>query len=1403
MINLFSKTKSNSNDYHESKEQLNVNVEKASFASKLCYSWIYPLLKRGSKHPLEMTDIPPLPTTETASNMSGKLFHIYRTISFGINFTDPKHSPNWCTRFLSSISPSVSSKTSRSVMALTARPLIIGGMFKPFWLLSAIAQALSIGYLTKNLTTEQDIESVGKGFWSINLLYVFIIAFSSIMMSITQHGVFYYSLKAAIKARGAIASQVYKKLLRISPEVFSRLSSEGKIGNLLVTDLQRIFDSFNYAHFAWFGVIEMVVFFGILYSDFGVSAVIGFALVIVLVPLQLVFSSMIAKGRAKVTLAADRRIQKMGDILSGIRMVKYEVLEQHFESVIKELRAQEIEKLTTPLLLKSVNSGLYFVVPTIISLIVFTSHTLLFGRELNPSNAFTSIALFSIMSRILILLPVSWLALSEGKVSFNRLDNFFDLPELSYLRAEDRLDIINKHVEAHTEIGNSMEKSKEISDVSSEGLELNLAKSIDEATSIEDNHSNAMVPRDSVGESDMGESKCKVKLDGVKFRLNGTGSEKEDTGKLKNSNSEKEINLWANDGEMVCIIGDVGSGKSNILKCIIGDLEKTNGNLKVEGKVAYCSQIPWIISGTVRDNIILFGAKFEDEDFDREWYENVINVCCLRQDLLNFPAGDLTEVDKITISGGQKARLSLARAVYSKPDIFILDDVLSAVDVGISKKLINCLLGVNGLLSKSTRIFATHNYNVLPHANRIMVVENGSISFCGDFDNLIQNSKYGEILNVKAKIEKNEVDEGADKTEQTKTTINIDPTQNEGQQNSNAGKLVKSEDRKYGEVSFRVFLDYVSEGGGVLAILWILFIFIGAQTLRQLAQIWIGRWTSTFDSNPNASFTEQNRYFVKTTWGLTISSLVLTILRSVQLAMRALAASKRLHNKLLNRILYAKLYFFDINPKGRILNRFSKDVDAMDMALPIASQDVLQIFILTVSSIITISWILPWILLTIPPILFCFICLQYIYKKSSRELKRLDGISFSPIYSNLIQSFSGASTIRAYGQNKDFIQNFETLVDTNHSTTLMFQTSGRWLGVRLDLLTALVIFVIGLVIILLGESIDRGLAGVALSESILLTGSLQWGTRQAAECENIFTSVERIITMTKETPIEENHHQNGEGKGKEVASNRDDEHWPVSGSVSFQNISMKYRSELEDVLQNLSFGINGQEKVGICGRSGSGKSSITYCLFNFNELSAGKIEIDGDDISEMPLQKLRKAISIVPQDPIFFNGTIRENLDPESKKSDAILWDVLEKVGMASKLKHGSEGPKGQIILDSTSGLDTIITDDGGNFSIGEKQLLSLARAILFDSKIIVLDEASSSLDQHSDEHIQKVVRQEFRDKTIIIIAHRLETLKDCDKILVLEKGTLVEFDTPENLLKLKGKYFEMVKISESGKMKI
>ncbi|XP_059695210.1 ATP-binding cassette sub-family C member 4 isoform X3 [Haemorhous mexicanus] len=839
----------------------------------------------------------------------------------------------------------------------------------------------------------------------------------------------------------------------------------------------------------------------------------------------------------------------------------------------------------------------------------------------------------------------------------------------------------------------------------------------------------------------------------------------------------QQISFTVRRGELLAVIGPVGAGKSSLLSAILGELPKDKGSINVTGRIAYVSQQPWVFSGTVRSNILF------DKEYEKEKYENVLKVCALKKDLELLANGDLTVIGDrgATLSGGQKARVNLARAVYQDADIYLLDDPLSAVDAEVGRHLFEkCICQA---LNQKISVLVTHQLQYLRAAHQILILKDGKMVGKGtyaeflrsgiDFASLLKkDEEVVEQLSVPGtpnlKSARNRTFSESSALSQDSSVHSQKDGAMEQPPGENALAAVPEESRHEGKINFKVYRKYFTAGANYFVIFILLLLNILAQVAYVLQDWWLSFWANhqeklNLTTNGNNGTNEPDHldlnFYLGIYAGLTVVTILFGIMRSLLVFQVLVSSGQNLHNKMFQSILKAPVLFFDRNPIGRILNRFSKDIGHLDDLLPLTFLDFVQTLLQICGVVAVAVAVIPWMLIPLIPLFILFIFLRRYFLDTSRDIKRLESTTRSPVFSHLSSSLQGLWTIRALKAEERFQKLFDAHQDLHSEAWFLFLTTSRWFAVRLDAICAIFVVVVAFGSLLLSNTLNAGQVGLALSYAITLMGTFQWGVRQSAEVENLMISVERVMEYTeleKEAPWETNKHPPPE--------------WPNQGMIAFENVNFTYSLDGPLVLRHLSVVIKPKEKVGIVGRTGAGKSSLIAALFRLAE-PEGRIWIDKYLTSELGLHDLRKKISIIPQEPVLFTGTMRKNLDPFNEYTDEELWNALEEV----QLK--------EVVEDLPNKMETQLAESGSNFSVGQRQLVCLARAVLKKNRILIIDEATANVDPRTDEFIQKTIRETFAHCTVLTIAHRLNTIIDSDRIMVLDAGRLKEYGEPYILL--------------------
>lgn len=821
----------------------------------------------------------------------------------------------------------------------------------------------------------------------------------------------------------------------------------------------------------------------------------------------------------------------------------------------------------------------------------------------------------------------------------------------------------------------------------------------------------------------------------------------------------KNINLEINKGELTAIVGTVGSGKSSLLASILGEMHKMTGKVRVCGTTAYVAQTSWIQNGTIQENI-LFGLPM-----DRERYREAIRVCCLEKDLEMMEYGDQTEIGErgINLSGGQKQRIQLARAVYQDCDIYLLDDVFSAVDAHTGSEIFKeC---VRRALRGKTILLVTHQVDFLHNVDLIVVMRDGNIVQSGKYNYLLDSGLDFTALVAAHDTSMELVEMGTDMPSESSPKLPKSPVEANGENNSQdqpnsdrgTSKLIKEEERETGKVSLHVYKIYCTEAFGWWGVSAVLLLSILWQGCLMAGDYWLA-----YETSEERAMSFNPSLFISVYAIIAVVSLLFILIRSLSVTLVGLKTAQIFFSQILHSILHAPMSFFDTTPSGRVLSRASTDQTNIDLFLPFFMSLSVAMYISVLSIlVITCQYSWPTVFLLIP-LVWLNIWYRGYYLASSRELTRLDSITKAPVIVHFSESIAGVMTIRSFG--KQGIFSVENVKRVNSNLRMDFHNNGsnEWLGFRLELLGSLILCLSTMFMILLPSSIIKPEnVGLSLSYGLSLNGVLFWAIYLSCLVENRMVSVERIKQFTK-IPSE---------AAWEINDRIPPPSWPAHGNINLKDLQVRYRPNTPLVIKGITLSIQGGEKIGVVGRTGSGKSTLIQVFFRLVEPSGGSIIIDGLDICMLGLHDLRSRFGIIPQEPVLFEGTVRSNLDPIGQYSDDEIWKSLERC----QLKD--------VVADKPEKLDSLVVDSGDNWSVGQRQLLCLGRVMLKRSKILFMDEATASVDSQTDAVIQKIIREDFAACTIISIAHRIPTVMDCDRVLVIDAGRAKEFDRPSRLL--------------------
>ncbi|KRZ73579.1 Multidrug resistance-associated protein 1, partial [Trichinella papuae] len=815
----------------------------------------------------------------------------------------------------------------------------------------------------------------------------------------------------------------------------------------------------------------------------------------------------------------------------------------------------------------------------------------------------------------------------------------------------------------------------------------------------------------------------------------------------------QNINFSIKPGELVAVVGQVGAGKSSFLSAILGEMEKRNGTVGTKGSVAYVPQQAWIQNMTVRENILF------NKPYRSDLMKKVLDGCSLNRDLQLLSGGEEAEIGEkgVNLSGGQRQRISLARAVYQNADIYLLDDPLSAVDSHVGQHIFENIISNNGLLKDKTRVFVTHGLGYLKDVDKIIVLNNGTISEIGTYNELLsRKGAFAKLIETYIQ-ERNEdetfSDDGSDGSRKRVKTSNQFDTDDyvkdhekayskmlSSKMKQNEGKLIQEEEAAVGNIKAKVYLDYI-KAIGFFSTFAITILYITSNGFSVGASFWLADWS--YDANRYTNETTSTDVRLGIYASLGVLQGIFILLATTLLSYSMVLASRDIHQSLLNNLLRSPMSFYDVTPLGRILNRIGKDIDVIDDTLPLTARTWIMASLGVLSVLLVILISTPIFAAVIVPIAILYYFLQKIYIRSSRQLKRIESITRSPVYSHFQESLTGAAVIRAFQVQERFIFESERRLDENQTSFYQNEVSNRWLAVRLELIGNFLVLMAALFAVISREDkISAGIVGLSVSYALQITQSMNYAVRMTGDLETNIVAVERTNEYMH-TPTE----------AALTSDERLPNDWPTNGTIQFSDYKLRYREGLELCLKGITCLIRGGEKIGIVGRTGAGKSSLTLALFRIVEPAGGSLFIDNTDITKIGLHDLRSRLTIIPQEPVLFCGTLRINLDPYDAYSDQDIWRNLERAHLKA------------FVSSLPDKLQHRISEGGENLSVGQRQLVCLARALLRKTKILILDEATAAVDLETDDLIQQTIRLHFSDCTVLTIAHRLNTIIDNDRM--------------------------------------
>ncbi|XP_055304324.1 ATP-binding cassette subfamily C member 4-like [Sitodiplosis mosellana] len=1315
--------------------------EKVNIVSLLLFTWTVPLFRKGYAKVLQLEDIFQPLKCDKSDVLGDRL------------------EANW-----------------KKQLAKSARPSLIKTILATFWkeytLLSFVCglndiflrlgQPLLLGKLLLYFCKDSTIK------YEDALLYASGILILNAINTILFNQFFLISSHNGMKTRVAVCSLIYRKALRLSQTALGE-TAPGKVVNLLSNDVNRFDWVTMFLNSMWTAPLLTLIVGALLWAEIGVAGLIGILIVFIVVPIQSYTGKLSSKYRLQTALRTDERVRFMDEILRGIQVIKMYGWEYSFSKLITYARKMELKIIQRSSHIRALYMTFILFTTRMAIFCTMLSIALIDGPDqITAAKVFFISSYFAIIAQAMSQMFVRGVAeIAEMHVALKRLQNFLDLDEK-------KTESICAPKNGHNGLSGAKTEHNGLNGVKND---------------VEKVRSELITPSNNVSVSIKNGTACwtmPAKPNGIAPRGNDLVECKVPT--LIN------INVDFPRRKLIGIIGCVGAGKSSFLQAILRELPLEAGSMRINGSISYASQEPWVFAGSVRQNI-LFG-----EDYDRDRYDDVIRTCALAKDFEQLENGDRTIVGDrgASLSGGQKARLNLARSCYRKADIYLMDDPLSAVDAHVGTYIFNECIGPKSRLAKlnATRILVTHQVHFLKEADWLVILKDGQIEVQGSPADVVKSGvDFAKLVGTDGinNNEKNPVRHGwrlSGELSASSTSISTEFDDDEEDEGRTEGVAMEASSK--GKVDGSISLNYFRAGAhwSVLIVVGVLFLIV--QLLASAADYWVSIWTKQEEMRRDqgstamndskifetineptqsyASFTLSTDFCISVHGAILASLFIVGIARSVGFFSICIRASQRLHDTMFNGLISTKMRFFDTNPLGRILNRFSKDIGATDDFFPKAMLDATQVILSIIGTIFVAATVNAYFLIPVIVMGLIFIFVRKVYLKTSQNIKRLEGIAKSPVFTHLAATLTGLSTVRAYNAEKILETEFDYHQDTHSACWYMFIATSSAFGLSLDIMCWIFITFIILYYMLVDSSVSDEKVGLAITQAMSLTGMLQWGIRQSAETSNQLMSVERVLEYRDLEP---------EKQPKEPHKVIDE--WPSRGCIEFRNVVYKYFAEAEPVLRGLSFVIKPREKIGIVGRTGAGKSSLIGAIFRLACIE-GEVIIDDIDTATLQLKDLRKRIAIIPQDPILFSGTLRRNLDPFEEYPDDDIWNALEKV----ELKYIASGPLG---------LHSAVMSHGSNYSVGQRQLLCLVRAILRKNRILVLDEATANVDPQTDLLIQQSIREKFAECTVLTVAHRLHTIIDSDRVLVMDTGRAAEFDEPYNLLQKQfGIFYGMVK---------
>ncbi|KAK8850432.1 hypothetical protein IAR55_004350 [Kwoniella newhampshirensis] len=1400
--------------------------DEVSIWSWLTFTWINDFIRLGNAKELQAEDIPKLSLTmQTAVIFS--------------RFKDMKSSTFLRRIFLANTLD----------VALDIALTILGVVFNyagPFFLKRVL----------DGLSTRTP-EAMSKAY-----IYAFLAFLASVSKAVSDLCHLWHGRRVSTRLRAEMVASVYDKALRrkdASGVIASKEDGEkkegdkpgkksgaesGKVVNMMASDTARIGNTFAAAYNIYGAPFEIVVATAFLYNILGWSAFAGIVVLIIVIPINSFISKRSVKITKSLLQARDKRISVMSELIGAIQFIKFFAWLEQWKERAADARRKEMKQMIRSLLNSIAFSLLWYIAPILVTLVSFFCYIVIAKRELTVSIAFTAISLFGMLRMPLNIIPTFAVMFLQANVCVKRIEDFLNEDEVpDWVSSLKRSS--NPRDDGPTKIAFENATFRWNTGGQSENPKPDAKKA------------NAPEPASSQDST-------------------AVGSETPETPVFTLS----DLNVNFPIGQLTVVTGPTGAGKTAILVALLGEMELLTGKsylpknttqvdsaTGLRNSIAYTAQTPWLQQKSIKDNI-LFGEKFEEKR-----YEMVLDACALNPDLNMLEDGDETEIGAkgISLSGGQKARVALARAIYSYTQHVLLDDPLAAVDSHTAKHLTDkCLNGP--ILANRTVILVSHHVELLlPSSDYLVRVVDGRIDAQGTPDELRAKGELDGLVAMETAEARQEEPVTADAEVDQEVQVAEQTEEKKPKKKGPGKKLVHDEERTVGNVKWETYRLYIVAATAMTWV-WTIVVLILSQVANIAERYWLKVWGEAYatqsTSQPTVftmfkpaaldytqsyhhtdlyqhilhhdpaafsvnmstmaevgatdlkshfpSVQTNPTFYLNVYTAILLGSALLAVTSSAIGSWSAYRAAITLHDRLLDSVLRATVRFFNVTPVGRIINRFSKDIEVIDSTLNGSLRTVIVYFASLIGAVVVVAVIIPWFLVPAAIISYLYYKYSVLYLHVGRSLRRLEATSRSPIFSGFGELLDGVTTVRAFSVEARFMEQLCNQVDKMLQAHYYYWMMNRWpqLLLRFDCLGA--VSVVLTTLFALSGAIPAGSAGMAIVSSQSFVSACYWVSRFWGQLEMDFNSVERVqeyLTIPHEPPAI-------------IPENRPPAYWPSnSGSADFlsvRDVEIKYAPDLPTVFKG-SFDIKAGEKIGLIGRTGSGKSTLAMAFLRFNDPTSGSIWLDGIDITKIGVDDLRSRITYIPQDAVLFSGTVRENLDPFNEHTDDELLDALSRVNLGSQESRlpsrvastahvaslAVDDQKAPSLVGSATGaggkvtitLTTEVSAGGSNFSQGQRQLVAMARALLRRSNLIIMDEATASVDFATDEAIQTAIRAEFKSSTLLTIAHRLSSVIDYDRLLVLSDGKVAEFDTPMNLLRKEESLFKSL-CEKSGRYK-